>query len=45
MTGAVTALFAFFSISIFLAHTFDAYRSRLRPPRPDAPRASRMATR
>jgi hypothetical protein len=28
MTEAVTALFAFFSISIFLAHAFDAYRSR-----------------
>jgi hypothetical protein len=28
MTQAVTALFAFFSISIFLAHAIDAYRSR-----------------
>jgi hypothetical protein len=28
MTEAITALFAFFSISIFLAHAFDAYRSR-----------------
>ena len=28
MTEVVTALFVFFSISVFLAHAFDAYRMR-----------------
>jgi hypothetical protein len=28
MTEVVTALFAFFSVSVFLAHVFDAYRVR-----------------
>jgi hypothetical protein len=28
MTEVVTALFALLSISVFLAHAFDAYRSR-----------------
>jgi hypothetical protein len=28
MTEVVTALFAFFSVSVFLAHVFEAYRVR-----------------